>query len=187
MLPRQRIWNLLHRFSGCFFEASTVLVKGLGEEISSSIWLEQSTYKFVELTDSSSNTQQTITLLAFASREHHVVRKKYTDCRWQTVPQQLCLHTTWYWLCESADWGTSATCCVCQPRTLCDAPCWPLWREARTTRRVASSVTARPRLEALSLDRSAWRAKVSLLTWTANFHSASALMLYHRTLVVYHE
>ena len=71
MHPLQQIWNL-HRFSGCFFEATTVLVKSW-RNIFSSIWLEQSIYKFVDLTDSSSNTQQTITLLAFASREHHVV------------------------------------------------------------------------------------------------------------------
>ena len=34
---------------------------------------------------------------------------------------------------------------------------------------------ALPQLEALSLDRPTWRAKVSLLTWTANFHMCFCL------------
>ena len=79
MLPLQQIWNLLHRFSGCFFEATTVYFSQKVKKYLQVFDPKRALIKFVELTDSSSNTQQTITLLAFASREHHVIRKKSTD------------------------------------------------------------------------------------------------------------
>ena len=90
------------------------------------------------------------------------------------------------WL--SADWGTSGTCCICPPRALCDAPCWPLWREVSTTRRAASSVTARPGYRSWKPCR--WIARLGVRKcrrWheLCIFICASVWMLYHRTLGVY--